>query len=73
MSAKEIAKAKSQIELLNEFRESKAVDLGRQSEMLMSSQTHMCNIGLKAGLLQPEKGIKLKNPKTGMIHICKTS
>ncbi len=41
--------------------------------MLMSSQTHMCNIGLKAGLLQPEKGIKLKNPKTGMIHICKTA
>ena len=58
---------------LSEFRETKAVELGRQSEMLMSTQTHMCNIGIKVGLLQPEKGLKLKDVKTGMVHICKTA
>ena len=41
--------------------------------MLFSTQVHMCNIGIKAALLGPEKGLKLKNPKTGMIHLIKSA
>ena len=50
----------------------KAPELGRQAEMLMT-QNHMCNIGIKAGLVSPDKGIKMKDPKTGMIHIIKSA
>ena len=41
--------------------------------MLFSTQVHMCNIGIKAALLSPEKGLKLKNPKTGMVHLIKSA
>lgn len=33
----------------------------------------MCNIGIKAGLLSPDKGLKMKNKKTGMVHLIKTA
>ena len=42
------------------------------SEMLMT-QDHMCNIAIKVGLKSADKGLKMKNPKTGMIHLIKSS
>ena len=33
----------------------------------------MCNLAIKAGLNSANKGLKLKNPKTGMVHLIKNS
>ena len=33
----------------------------------------MCNHAIKAGLKSTNNGIKLKNPKTGMVHLIKSS
>ena len=38
--------------------------------MIMICSSHMCNIALKVA---GEKGIKFKNPKTGMVHMVKTA
>ena len=47
LSAEEMKAVMERLEALQEFRESKAVELGRQSEMMLSLQDHMCNIGIK--------------------------
>ena len=57
---------------LKQFHDKKAPEIGRQSEMLMT-QDHMCNHAIKAGLKSTNNGIKLKNPKTGMVHLIKSS
>ena len=33
----------------------------------------MCNIAIKQGLKSPEGSLKLRNPKTGMLHIIKSA
>ena len=57
---------------MKEFVDAKAVELGKQSEMLMVTD-HWCNIGIKTGLKGPKGGLEMCNPKTGMVHIIKTA
>ena len=39
---------------------------------MLMTQDHMCNIGIKVALNCQDKGLKLKNPKTGMVHLIKS-
>lgn len=39
----------------------------------MIGSSHMCNIAIKVALRSANKGLKLKNPKTGMIHLVKSA
>ena len=48
----------------------KAEMIARKSEMVTYSQQHICNNNLEVA---QKEGIKMKNPKTGMIHICRTA
>ena len=70
MSDKKIEEAEALLKELNEFKDKKPNELGQKSEMLFI-QDHMCNIAIKAGQKSPAGGIKMKNPKTGMVHLIK--
>lgn len=73
MSADEIKDVEKELAELKEFEETEAVALGKKSEMLFTMQEHRCNVRIKQGLEQDKKGLQLKNPKTGMVHIIKSA
>ena len=73
MTEKEVKEKEKRLEELKEYAEKQGPELGKTSEMMLSMQNHFCNIGLKLALKGPNKGIQRKNPKTGMVHLLKTS
>ena len=71
MPDKKIKEAEKELTELKSYSDKSAPEIGRQSEMLMT-QDHMCNLAIKAGL-KSTNGLKMKNPKTGMVHVIKSS
>ena len=72
LSDEKVKEAEKTLAELNEFKDKTAPEIGRQAEMLMT-QDHMCNIAIKNGLKSADKALKMKNPKTGMVHLIKSA
>lgn len=68
MEESEIKELEEKLQKLSEFKDSNATELGKKTELVMKVD-HICNANL---MTASKEGIKMKNPKTGMVHVIKT-